>query len=248
MSLVELLRTLVNGYPLPPEMVDPRYPLFLQQIGGLWLTLVVTGMSFLFGGPLGLVLALARGDCDPLQARKRLPVGMLQAAAAIIVEGIQSIPILILVLLAFYLPYKLVGLRLPPVIPAVVAFSVYNGVYLSGIIRSGLAAVQPGWLEAARTMGLSPGQVLWRIRLPIAVRAMLPAILGQAITVFKDTSVLAVVALGELTYTARQIQISQPVNYGLVLFLVLVIYWSLAAAGSALVARLDAAWQRRLAV
>jgi putative glutamine transport system permease protein len=103
--------------------------------------------------------------------------------------------------------------------------------------------VQPGWLDAARTLGLSPWQILWRIRLPIALRTMLPALLGQAITVFKDTSVLAVVAVGELTYTARQVQVSQPVSYGLLLLLVLLIYWSVATAGSVLVARLDARWQ-----
>jgi ABC-type amino acid transport system permease subunit len=134
-------------------------------------------------------------------------------------------------------------LRLPAVVLAVAAFSIYNGVYLSGIIRSGLSAVQPGWLDAARTLGLSPWQILWRIRLPIALRTMLPALLGQAITVFKDTSVLAVVAVGELTYTARQIQVSQPVSYGLLLLLVLLIYWSVATAGSALVARLDTHWK-----
>jgi His/Glu/Gln/Arg/opine family amino acid ABC transporter permease subunit len=247
MNLPELLHTLLWGYPLPPEMVDPRYPLFLQQLGGLWLTLAITGLSFLFGGPLGLVLALCRydrrGDSLVRQPGANLERRLLSALATAVREGFQSLPIMILVLLTFYLPFRLLGLRLPAVVLAVAAFSIYNGVYLSGIIRSGLSAVQPGWLDAARTLGLSPWQILWRIRLPIALRTMLPALLGQAITVFKDTSVLAVVAVGELTYTARQIQVSQPVSYGLLLLLVLLIYWSVATAGSALVARLDTHWK-----
>ncbi|MBI5722597.1 MAG: ABC transporter permease subunit [Planctomycetes bacterium] len=251
MSFMEMLHTLLWGYPLPSEMVDPRYPLFLQQLGGLWLALTITGFSFLFGGPLALVLALCRYDRHGAslvgQPGTKLDRRAISFLATAVVEGFQSIPIMILVLMAFYLPFRLLGLRLPAIVMAVAVFSIYNGVYLSGIIRLGLSAVETGWLDAARTLGLSTWQVLWRIRLPIAMRAMLPAVLGQAITVFKDTSVLAVVAVGELTYTARQVQVSQPANYGLLLLLVLLIYWSVAAAGSVLVSRLDAAWRKRLA-
>ncbi len=68
---------------------------------------------------------------------------------------------------------------------------------------------------------------------------MLPALLGLAITVFKDTSVLVVVAAGELTYTSRQVQTAAPVNYAMVLGIVIVIYWSIAAFGSIVVSRIE---------
>jgi ABC-type amino acid transport system permease subunit len=146
----------------------------------------------------------------------------------------------------FYLPYRLGALRVPPVVLAVAAFSLYAGVYLSEAIRSGFGAVDSGWVDAARVLGLSGRQILWRIKLPIALRVMVPAMLGQAITVFKDTSVLTVVAVGELTFSARQIQVSEPANYAVVLLLVLLIYWSVATAGSVLVYCLEAVWRKRV--
>lgn len=164
-----------------------------------------------------------------------------------VIEGVRGVPIMILVLLTFYLPSRLFGLRMPAVFLAVGAFSLYAGVYLSEIFRSGFRVVDQRCIDAARTLGLGPWAILLQIRLPIAARAMTPALVGLAITVFKDTSVLVVVAVAELTCTGRLIQASAPGNYALVLSLILLLYWSIATAGATLVARLERRWKANLA-
>jgi polar amino acid transport system permease protein len=231
-------------------MTDPNFPVFVQRIGGLTLTLVVTAMSLFLGAPLGLVLAVTRGR--PHGGIARLPLAekmgwwVLQGPATVIVEVIRGIPVMILVLLTFYLPYRLFGLRVPAIMLAIVALSLYSGVYLSEIFRSGFRAVDERWIDAAHTLGLSKWQVLLRIKLPVTLRAMLPALLGLVITLFKDSSVLMVVGVPELTYSARQIQVAEPVSYALVLGLVLLIYWSLATTGSVLCNRLEKVCGRHL--
>jgi ABC-type amino acid transport system permease subunit len=232
MSLWEILRILLLGYPPPAEMIDPNYPAFLQRVGGLSLTLLITAASLALGAPLGVLLAICR--TPPHEGLHRLAPWRrgahraLSATAGAVVTVVRGIPVVILVLLTFYLPYR--------------TLSVYSGVYLSDVIRSGFAAVDEGWIDAARALGLSRAQVLWRIRLPIALRAMVPALLGQAVTVFKDTSVLTVVAVGELTYTARQVLMSQPSYYDVILVCILVMYWAVASAGGLLAQRLQRRW------
>ncbi len=245
MSPGEIFRVLLLGYPTPPEMIDPRYPAFLQQIGGLCLSLVITGVSLTLGAPLGVLLAVCRSRPRGRHVLRRL----IDLLATAVVHTTRGIPVMILVLLFFYLPYRLFALRVPVpgVVLAITAFTLYAAVYLSEIIRSGMAAVDTGWLDAARALGLSRRHILLTIKLPIALRAMAPAILGQAITVFKDTSVLTVVAVAELTYSARQIHTSEPANYALVLSAVLLLYWAPASAASALAHRLDKAWRTEAA-
>lgn len=242
MNLWEIIRILLVGYPKGPEMIDASYPAFIQQIGGLSLTLIITLMSLLIGTPLGIVFGLCRQVPDGGKAN------LLYSLANIIVEVIRGIPIIITVLLIYYLPYRVFAVRVPPIILAVIAFALYSSVYLSDIFRSGFRAVDAGWIDAARVLGLNRRQILLKIKLPTAVRAMTPALVGLAITIFKDTSVLVVVAVGELTYSARQIQVAHPAGYGVVLGLVIIMYWSIATAGSFLCSRLEKSLSVELSV
>ncbi|HYO49292.1 MAG TPA: ABC transporter permease subunit, partial [Chloroflexia bacterium] len=101
----------------------------------------------------------------------------------------------------------------------------YASVYLSEITRAGLRAMDPRLRDVGQVLGLTRRQILLRIELPLIFRAMMPDIVNIAVTVFKDTSALAVVAVPELTYTARQMLMAEPLNYGLVLLIVLIYYW-----------------------
>jgi His/Glu/Gln/Arg/opine family amino acid ABC transporter permease subunit len=252
MNLWEIIGVLLVGYPKGPEMIDPNYPAFIQQIGGLSLTLIITMLSLILGTPLGIVFGLcrqgARGGGTKPVLPERISRWMLCAAVNLVVEVIRGIPIMITVLLAYYLPYRLFGFRIPPIILAVTAFSLYSSVYLSDIFRSGFRAVDSGWVDAARVLGLNRRQILFKIKLPTAVRAMTPALVGLAITIFKDTSVLVVVAVGELTWSARQIQVAQPGGYALVLGLVIGLYWGIATAGSVVCSRLEKVFSAELSV
>ena len=226
MTWRELLQTLLFGYPMPPEMIDPRFPELLQKIGGLGLTLVIALLSLTAGILLGCVLALCRRETGenvvPVLHFIRRGLGITATA---FVEIIRGLPLMLLALLVFYLPYPITGRRFPGVILAVAAFSLYAGVYFSELIRSGFRTIPPGLREAGRVLGLRPRQIFLKIELPLVIRNMLPDVANLAVTVFRDTSMLSVVAVAELTYTGRQMLMSQPMDYGLVLILTMLLYW-----------------------
>ncbi|MGA7732804.1 MAG: ABC transporter permease subunit [Chloroflexia bacterium] len=228
MTLWDIFAVLLFGYPLPPEMLDPRFPAFLQRSGGLLLTGLISIISFSIGTGIGIVLGLCQRE-NPEELREDKPgrffAWVLRNAAKGIVVGIRSLPIMLLILLVFYLPYPLAGLRYPGIVLAIAAFSLYAGVYLCEIMRAGLRSMDPRLRDVGQVLGLTPRQILFRIELPLICRAMMPDIVNVAVTVFKDTSALAVVAVPELTYTARQMLMAEPLNYGIVLLIVLAYYW-----------------------
>ncbi len=244
-ELHHLLATLLAGYPVPPEMVDPRYPAAIQRAGGLALTVFITAGGLLVGFGLGLLLVACRRN--PLAGPGRDPgerlLGRtLQYTATAVVEGVRGLPIILLVLIVFTLPYPLTGLRLPGVLLAVAAFGLYAAVYLAESMRAGLRSVDPQLRAAGRVLGLSSRQIFTSIELPLIYRTMRPDLINVAVTVFKDTSTLAVVAVPELTYTGRQMLMSEPAHYGICLLIVLLLYWAPATALSALAVRSE---QRR---
>ena len=223
----DLLRTLIFGYPPPPEMIDPRFPEIFSRAGGLSLTVMIAAGGMAFGVLIGCLLALCRRESFAFIPRAVLSV--IHFAAAALVETVRGLPVMLLALLAFYLPYILTGRRFPGVILAVAAFSLYAGAYFSELIRAGFRAVPPGLREAGRVLGLGPAGIFIKIELPLVIRNMMPDVVNLAVTVFRDTSILAVVGVAELTYTGRQMMMSQPVNYGLVLLMTMLLYWMPAA-------------------
>lgn len=239
MTTRELVTALVLGYPQPPEMLDPRFPAFLQCISGLLLTFLVTGASLIVGGAIGLILASCRRESVEGARARRFTSRLISYCAGALVEGVRSLPIAILVLLVFHLPYPLTGARIPDLLLAMAAFSLYAGVYLCEIIRSGLRSVHPEMAQSGRVLGLSPIQIFLRIELPLVCRTMTPDLINLMITLFKDSSALAIVAVSELTYIGRQTIMSEPGSYGLVMLLVLVMYWVPASFLSALALRAE---------
>ncbi len=222
------LDVLLFGYPPPPEMVDAHFPAFLQRSGGLLLTFLIAVFSLTIGAGIGLVLALCRREPAEdmnegiFKRALRLAIGH---AAAVLVETIRSLPIVLLVLLVFYLPYPLLKLRLPNFVLAVAAFSLYAGVYLSEIMRAGFRSVDSRFRSVGQVLGLSTWKVFFKIELPLLSRTMFPDLINLTVTVFKDTSTLAVVAVPELSYIGRQVLMSEPASYGLAVMMVLVLYW-----------------------
>lgn len=228
MNLRLLMDALLFGYPPPPEMLDANFPAFLQRAGGLLLTFLIAVFSLTIGAGIGLILALCRRESatnmqeDIFQRSIRLVIGHIASA---FVETIRGLPIVLLVLLVFYLPYPLFRLRVPTFVLAVAAFSLYAGVYLSEIIGAGFRSVDSRFRSVGQVLGLSPWRVFLRIELPLICRNMLPDLVNLTVTVFKDTSTLAVVAVPELSYVGRQMLMSEPANYELASLIVLALYW-----------------------
>ncbi len=165
--------------------------------GGLLLTLFLTITGITLSFPLGVALALGR--------RSSLPV--VSTFSIIYIEVVRGVP-LITVLFISQLLIPLVDPRLagfPNVFRATVAVIFFSAAYLAENVRGGLQAIPKGQIEAARAIGLPAWKITMRITLPQALRAVIPALVGQFISLFKDTTLVAIVGLTDLLGIAENV-------------------------------------------
>ncbi|MEL7224444.1 MAG: amino acid ABC transporter permease [Cyanobacteria bacterium J06576_12] len=158
--------------------------------GGLLLTLflAISGISLCF--PAGVLLALGR--------RSKLPLIRTFSVAYIeLVRGVPLIAILFMgqVLIPLFLPE---GMRPDSVVRAIVGLTIFSSAYLAENVRAGLQAVPQGQAEAAQSLGLNKPLTTSLIVLPQALKTAIPAIVGQFISLFQDTTLLGIVGLSEL--------------------------------------------------
>ncbi len=172
-------------------------------INGAGMTLLVTFTVMAVGAPLGLLVAFARMS-------KRRPLAAFGAAYVAICRGAPS-------LILLYLIYN--GLAQLDIVRhgwawflfqhaffcVVIAFALNHSGYIVEILRGGMEAVPAGLLEAAAALGLSPRQILWKVRLPIAVRYGLKAYQNEALLFMKSTAAVSAVTLTDLTAAANEI-------------------------------------------
>lgn len=193
--------------------------------GGLYLTLFVTVAGISTGMPLGILLAIGR--------RSQLPI--IKGFCVTFIEFVRGVPLISLLFFSgFMLP-----LLFPPAatIPdgttrAMIVITLFSAAYIAEIVRGGLQAVPKGQTEAAQAQGLSAGKIQRLIVMPQALRAVIPAMVGQFISLFKDTSLLAIIGVAEFLQIATIANTQQeflgkglqPVTYAFVA----VGYWAFA--------------------
>lgn len=209
------------------------FPIILWLIGGglglpsvqsnLWngllLTLLMAAVSIVLSFPMGVLLALGRTS--------NLPV--LRWFCILYIEIVRGIPLIgILFFAQVMLPLFLAAdVRLDSVFRAIAGLVLFSAAYMAENVRGGLQSVSRGQIEAAKALGLNTPFVIILIVLPQALRAVIPAIVGQFIGLFKDTSLLSLVGLVELTGIARSI-LAQPQfigRYAEVYLFIGLIYW-----------------------
>lgn len=165
----------------------------------------------LYGLALGLALAftaLAAGTIIGLVCAF-LGSGKAQIPRAIIaayVSSIRNLPLLVIVLFAYFALPRL-GIRMGKLESFVASLAIYAGAYLTEVFRSGLASMPRGVIDAGRAIGLSPLRLAIFVTLPIVMRNVLPALGTTFISLFKDTSIAATIAIPELTFQARKINV-----------------------------------------
>jgi len=154
---------------------------------GLQLNIVVAGASIVLAFPLGLLLALAR--------RSSLPV--LRYLATAYIELIRGVPLISLLLMGqFFIGFFLNTTDpLSSITRATTAITMFSAAYIAEIVRGGLQSVGDGQTEAGQALGLSPAQITRLLVLPQALRNVIPAMVGQFISLFKDTSLLAIIGV-----------------------------------------------------
>lgn len=195
-----------------------------SEWGGLLLTLLTASFAILLCFPLGVVLALGR----------RSPLPLLRWGSVLYIEFIRGAPLITLLflgqnILGFLLPG---GLAPDRVWRAAWVLTFFAAAYVAEAVRSGLAAIPPGQMEAARSLGLPLPQALIHVVLPQALRVALPATVGQFITLLQDTTLLSLIGLLDLLGTARTVM-ANPAFLGrnAEVYLVLaVLFWCCCAA------------------
>lgn len=169
---------------------SPANLLFLLQ--GFMVTLLVAFCAIVLSLVIGCVLAIIRYARVPLLA----PV------TAIWVDTLRNLPLLLIIFFVYFaLPQ--VGLAMNVFVAAVVALTAFESAMISEIIRAGLASIDKGQIEAARSSGLSFMQTLRHIILPQGLRRMVPPLISQCISLLKDTSLTVIIALPELMHKAQ---------------------------------------------
>ncbi|HUP90660.1 MAG TPA: amino acid ABC transporter permease [Solimonas sp.] len=193
---------------------------------GLWMTLKLSALSLVFALALGLLAGLGRVVDNPTA----------RDLSAIYVETIRGTPLLVQIFIVYF--FMGTVLNLSAFTAGVVALSVFTGAYVAEIVRAGIESVARGQMEAARSLGLTYGQAMRHVILPQALRRTLPPLAGQSINLIKDSSLVSVMALTDLTKAGREVVSSSFAPFE-VWFTVAAMYLLLTGALSWLVRRLE---------
>ena len=174
-----------------------------QYIKGVGTTLLVTAMALALGVVLGSVVAMIRVAHDQQKPHHRNPVlGIFNAVAKVYATIIRGTPMMVqllimsMVIFANSRNFTMVG---------ALTLGINSGAYVSEIIRGGLMAVDPGQMEAGRSLGLNYMTTMLEIIIPQAIRSILPALGNEFIVLLKDTSLITVIGGKELLYAAQGI-------------------------------------------
>ena len=170
--------------------------------GGLLLTFLLASLGIVASFPLGVLLALGR--------RSNLPV--VSVLCTMFIEGVRGVPLVTLlfmtqVILPLFLPDNL---PIDRVTRAFLAITLFSAAYMAENVRAGLQSVPTGQIEASKALGLGGFNTMLFIVLPQALRAVIPAIVGQFIGLFKDTSLVVIVGLLDIVGIGRAVVLGNP--------------------------------------
>ncbi|NMM75123.1 amino acid ABC transporter permease [Acidovorax sp. SRB_24] len=159
--------------------------------GGLPLTILLSTLSIALAFPIALLVALGRVSSLPA----------IRSACTIYVELVRGVPLIsVLFMASFMFPlFMPQGLTVNVLVRVLVGITLFAAAYLAEVIRGGLQAIPKGQVEAAATLGLSYWQTQRKVVLPQALALVVPGIMNSFISIFKDTSLVAIVSLYELT-------------------------------------------------
>ena len=161
----------------------------------LWVTVEMTAGSLVIGIVLGLTLGLMRSQ----QGR------LLRWPAAVYVEFFRSTPALVQIVWIYYALPVISGLQLPSFPAVMLGLGLHSAAYFAEIFRGGIASIHRGQWDAARAIGMRPGQAMRRIILPQAARRMVPPFINEVANLAKLTTLGSVVAVAELLHEGENL-------------------------------------------
>jgi polar amino acid transport system permease protein len=194
-------------------------------------TILLTVATMAIAVPCGIVVAMLR-----LYAWK--PVAALATAY---VELFRNLPLILVVYWAFYVLPIMTGLGLSPLATGLAALALNVTAYNAETFRAGINSIRRGQLDAAMALGMSRAQALRRVVLPQASRRILPVLASTWVSLFKDTSLVSVIAVTELAYVAMQVR-AQTFRVLEMLTAMAAIYWLLGYPQAKLVDWIQRRW------
>ena len=175
-----------------------------RYVDGIGVSFTVTLGALAIGIILGILVAIARTLHDQQKGTERSPLlGVVNAVCEAYTTIIRGTPMMVQLLIMGFVIFRtsrnLVGV-------AIISLGINSGAYTAEIIRSGIMSIDPGQMEAGRSLGMDYVTVMKDIIIPQAIKNILPALGNELITLFKDTSLVTVIGLTDLTKAAQQIQ------------------------------------------
>jgi len=181
-----------SGFDFKVSVMWESVPLLLT---GMKLTILITVMGLLVGFILGTVFGL-------MKISRNL---FFRKMGGFYVESIRGTPLMVQVMFIYFGLPLAIGMRVPPMLAGVTAIGVNSGAYIAEIVRGAFQSIERGQTEAGRSIGLTHLQTLYYVIWPQALKRMIPPLGNQFIISLKDTSLLVVVGVGELTRTGQEI-------------------------------------------
>ena len=170
---------------------------------GLWITLKVSMIAIIFGIIIGLFTGLARISDNPA----------FKWTAITYIELIRGSPLLVQIFIWYFVLGTLINTilaksgipQIPPLYFGVAALAFFTGAYVAEMVRAGIQSIHRGQIEASRSLGMTYAQSMVHVILPQALRRIIPPLAGQFISLVKDSSLLGIIAIRELTKATREV-------------------------------------------
>ncbi len=180
------------GFTFEWKVMIDTFPLLLS---GVKLTILITLIGLFFGFIIGAFTGL-------MKLSKHL---FIRTPAGVYVESVRGTPLIVQVMFLYFGIPMAAGLRIAPIAAGIIAIAVNSGAYIAEIVRGAVRSIDPGQMEAGRSIGMSRTQAMLYIIWPQAFRRMIPPLGNQFIISLKDTSLLVVIGVAELTRVGQEI-------------------------------------------
>lgn len=169
---------------------------WMYLVSGLKNTLIITFFALLLGVALGAIVAIVRVTCDKADS-PGLVLRFVNRLCKIYLTVFRGTPMMVQLLIMYFVVFA----TFDPgkVIVAIISFGINSGAYVAEIFRGGIMSIDPGQMEAGRSLGLPYGTVMKKIVLPQAIKNVLPALGNEFIALLKETSIVGYIALRDVT-------------------------------------------------
>ena len=162
-------------------------------MGGLGKTIELTFVGIVGATIIGIIIGLVGV----------IPNRWAQGIATVFIYIFRGLPLMVLALFIYTGIPSLIGTKIPAFVAGVITLTLNEGAYTAAFVKGGMQAVDIGQMEAARSLGLPWGKAMRRVIMPQGIRIMIPSFINQFIITLKDTSILSVLGLLELTQTGK---------------------------------------------